>query len=87
MVGLRLAEGISGEEIRSFCNPACWERLYQTLQPHVRNGWVVMEGDTWARLQRLRLTDPEGFLFSNVVLTDCFSLLSEMGSFAETVES
>jgi oxygen-independent coproporphyrinogen-3 oxidase len=87
MVGLRLAEGISGDEIRSLCDPATWERLYQTLQPHIQNNWVVIEGETWARLECLRLTDPEGFLFSNVVLTDCFSLLSEMGSFAETVES
>ncbi|MGF1566633.1 MAG: radical SAM family heme chaperone HemW [Nodosilinea sp.] len=81
MVGLRLQEGIAGEELRSLCDAPTWERLYQRLQPHIQTGWVVVEsqGDlatvpSLEALQQLRLTDPEGFLFSNVVLVDCFRL-------------
>jgi len=38
----------------------------------------VFEGDTWDNLQRLKFTDPEGFLFSNVMLVDCLSLFPEL---------
>jgi putative oxygen-independent coproporphyrinogen III oxidase len=75
MVGLRLQEGISGEEVRSRCPPATWARLYPALHPHIQRGWVILEGEDWPTLQRLRLSDPEGFLFSNVVLVDCFQAL------------
>jgi oxygen-independent coproporphyrinogen-3 oxidase len=77
MVGLRLKEGISGDEVRSLCSPATWERLYQALNPYIDQGWVVVKGNTWDSLQRLKFTDPEGFLFSNVVLVDCLSLFPE----------
>jgi putative oxygen-independent coproporphyrinogen III oxidase len=76
MVGLRLREGISGAEVRSLWSPNTWDLLQTTLQPHRQKGWVVIEGDTWATLQCLRLSDPEGFLFSNVVLSDCFNALA-----------
>ncbi|PSN10953.1 coproporphyrinogen III oxidase, partial [filamentous cyanobacterium CCT1] len=72
MVGLRLKQGIGGDEVRSLCNPATWATLRTALDPHVARGWVILEGDTWDTLQGLRLSDPEGFLFSNVVLSDCF---------------
>ncbi|NJL46611.1 MAG: coproporphyrinogen III oxidase [Leptolyngbyaceae cyanobacterium SM2_5_2] len=87
MVGLRLAEGITGDEIRQLCDAATWERLYQALQAHSQQGWVVVEGDTWATLEWVRLTDPEGFLFSNVVLSDCFNLFPDVGDFLHRVES
>jgi oxygen-independent coproporphyrinogen-3 oxidase len=79
MVGLRLKEGISGDEVRSYCPPATWIILYQTLKPHIQAGLVMVEGDSWATLRRLRLSDPEGFLFSNVVLSDCFRAVEDLG--------
>ena len=80
MVGLRLAEGIGGDEVRSLCDAATWATLYTALKPHIREGWVRLDGDggdgiTWDNLRRIRLSDPEGFLFSNVVLVDCFRQL------------
>ena len=75
MVGLRLAEGISGDEVRTLCDAETWAQLHTVLEPHIQSGWVVVDGDCWENLQRLRLSDPEGFLFSNVVLVDCFQQL------------
>lgn len=77
MVGLRLAEGIAGDEVRSLCDAATWAKLSEVLTPHIQAGWVVMEGNTWDSLRRIRLSDPEGFLFSNVVLVDCFRTLDK----------
>ena len=77
MVGLRLVEGIGGGEVRSLCDADTWGRLHTALKPHIQAGWVVIEGDTWDRLQRVRLSDPEGFLFSNVVLVDVFRVLDQ----------
>ncbi|MBD1914458.1 MULTISPECIES: radical SAM family heme chaperone HemW [Cyanophyceae] len=78
MLGLRLKEGISGDEVRSLCDPTTWAALNEALNPHVAQGWIMIEGDTWATLQRLRLSDPEGFLFSNVVLSDCFRAIEDL---------
>ncbi|HIK44494.1 MAG TPA: coproporphyrinogen III oxidase [Leptolyngbyaceae cyanobacterium M65_K2018_010] len=76
VVGLRLGQGIAGEDLRSLCDADTWARLQQALQPHIQKGWVIVEGQDWHSLERLRLSDPEGFLFSNVVLVDCFRLLA-----------
>lgn len=78
MVGLRLKEGIGGDEVRSLCNSPTWATLHTALTPHIAQGWVMLEGDTWANFQRLRLSDPEGFLFSNVVLSDCFRAIENL---------
>jgi oxygen-independent coproporphyrinogen-3 oxidase len=75
MVGLRLAEGIGGDEVRSLCDADTWGRLHTALEPHIQSGWVVIDGDDWDTLRQIRLSDPEGFLFSNVVLVDCFRTL------------
>ncbi|MBE9138289.1 coproporphyrinogen III oxidase [Nodosilinea sp. LEGE 07088] len=77
MVGLRLKEGLDGDDLRSHCPASLWPTLYQTLQPHVQNGLVVVDGETWATIRRLRLTDPDGFLFSNVVISDCFRAVED----------
>ncbi|MBU6228749.1 MAG: coproporphyrinogen III oxidase [Cyanobacteria bacterium REEB459] len=74
MLGLRLHQGIAGSELRSLCHPATWRSLYEILQPHIQRGWVVMQGPSWAELEVLRLSVPEGFLFSNQVLASCFAL-------------
>jgi putative oxygen-independent coproporphyrinogen III oxidase len=78
MLGLRLKAGIGGDELRSHCSPATWAILHQTLKPHIEQGFVIAEGNTWDNLRCLRLSDPEGFLFSNVVLSDCFRALEDL---------
>ncbi|MBD2447460.1 coproporphyrinogen III oxidase [Nostoc sp. FACHB-152] len=70
MLGLRLAEGISISTLERDFGNAMVAKIHQCLQPYFEKGWVeVLEG-------RLRLSDPEGFLFSNVVLADLFNKLS-----------
>ncbi len=77
MLGLRLREGISGKELRGLCDAKTWSVLHRVLAPHIETGWVIVEEDGWGDLCRVRLSDPEGFLFSNEVLSDCFAALEE----------
>lgn len=66
MLGLRLAEGLSLEFLRQKFGRSRVEQILQALQAAQTQGWVelVQGADGW----RLRLSDPEGFLFSNSVL-------------------
>ena len=68
MVGLRLAEGVSLERLRQFGQGKV-EEIMKILKPYFQSGWMTLAED------RLRLTDPEGFLFSNVVLAKLFEKL------------
>jgi putative oxygen-independent coproporphyrinogen III oxidase len=69
MLGLRLAEGVSLAELRSRFGD--WaERVMDILQPYGKMGWVVVDPE------RLRLSDPEGFLFSNEMLATLFKEFS-----------
>jgi oxygen-independent coproporphyrinogen-3 oxidase len=69
MLGLRLAEGINLSSLERDFGNIMVAKIHQCLQPYFQKGWVeVVEG-------RLRLRDPEGFLFSNVVLADLFNKL------------
>ncbi len=70
MVGLRLAEGVSLERLRQFGQGKV-EEILKILKPYFQSGWVALSED------RLRLTDPEGFLFSNVVLARLFEKLEQ----------
>ncbi|MBN3989123.1 MAG: coproporphyrinogen III oxidase [Nostoc sp. NMS2] len=65
MLGLRLAEGLSLEAFgEEKVEEICW-----CLQKYFDKGWVEVTGG------RLRLIDPQGFLFSNVVLAELFEKL------------
>jgi putative oxygen-independent coproporphyrinogen III oxidase len=69
MLGLRLAEGVSLEKIKEEFGDQKEEEILKILQPYCNQDWVVVEAG------KLRLTDPEGFLFSNVVLASLFEKL------------
>jgi len=72
MLGLRLADGLSVDEMRSgFGNPLL-AKVLAALQPYLKAGWVETVS---VPEQRIKLTDPEGFLFSNVVLSTLFEKL------------
>lgn len=84
MLGLRLAEGVSLSTLVQQFGEKTLEQIATTLPPYYDKGWVeVMEPDgkawDWHNAQklpmtgRLRLSDPEGFLFSNQILADLFS--------------
>ncbi|MDZ8221552.1 radical SAM family heme chaperone HemW [Nostoc sp. ChiVER01] len=69
MLGLRLAEGVSLAALAEGFGEEKVEEICCCLQGYFEKGWVeVAEG-------RLRLTDPQGFLFSNVVLAELFEKL------------
>ncbi|MDJ0696581.1 radical SAM family heme chaperone HemW [Mastigocoleus sp. MO_188.B34] len=69
MLGLRLAEGVSIASLKKYFEQNKVDKIDQILQPYVEKNWVeVIKG-------RLRLTDPEGFLFSNVILAKLFEKL------------
>ncbi len=65
MLGLRLAEGV---DLAAFGQQKV-EEICRYLPSYFDKGWVeIVEG-------RLRFTDPQGFLFSNVVLAELFEKL------------
>jgi putative oxygen-independent coproporphyrinogen III oxidase len=72
MLGLRLSRGVSLRSIESEFGIDKLNSLLKCLQRYQQSGWVeivtVANGDSW-----LKLSDPEGLLFSNVVLTEIFS--------------
>lgn len=69
MLGLRLAEGLSLAALTEAYGEAKVEEICRYLQLYFEKGWVeVTRG-------RLRLIDPQGFLFSNVVLAELFEKL------------
>ncbi|EKF04907.1 coproporphyrinogen dehydrogenase [Tolypothrix sp. PCC 7601] len=71
MLGLRLAKGVSLAALAADFGEDKLEELQKFLQPYLIKGWVEVINE------RLRLTDPQGFLFSNVVLADLFSKFGE----------
>jgi oxygen-independent coproporphyrinogen-3 oxidase len=86
MLGLRLAEGISLVSITQQFGDKTVERLWTALHPYYHNGWIEVVQEDGAVIDqpkaqklpstgRLRLSDPEGFLFSNTVLADLFKNL------------
>ncbi len=87
MLGLRLAEGVSLEQIRQQFGTEVVEQIWTCLQTHYRQGWVEILGRDGRTKEfesnnfcitsaaRLRLTTPEGFLFSNTVLATLFEQL------------
>jgi oxygen-independent coproporphyrinogen-3 oxidase len=83
MLGLRLAEGLSLSALAEQFGKQTLQRIGTCLQPYYQQGWVEIVGESGEAIAldaqklpskgRLRLTDPEGFLFSNVILADLFS--------------
>jgi oxygen-independent coproporphyrinogen-3 oxidase len=75
MLGLRLAEGVSLSAIAQEFGSENVERIWHCLRSYRQQGLVEIVGGN-SSAGRLRLTDPEGFLFSNTVLAALFSCLS-----------
>lgn len=71
MVGLRLAAGVNLSQLQQSFGTEPVARVQAILSRYVSANWVQFApdaaGDTWVRLQ-----DPDGFLFSNVVLVALF---------------
>ena len=83
MLGLRLAEGINLAQFTHDDIQAIWS----CLQPYYHQGWVEIvnhdgqlvnlteQKSLRDRTAKLRLSDPEGFLFSNTILATLFEKL------------
>ena len=76
MLGLRLAEGLDIARLIQLFGTTAIARLWKCLQPYLNDGLVAIAPNSQLNQipssGSLRLTDPEGFLFSNVVLTAIF---------------
>lgn len=72
MVGLRLAEGIELAEFVQAFGTAFTTMLNSRLKPYLKSGQAVLENN------RLRLSDPDGFLISNTVLADLFNGIEQI---------
>ncbi|MGB7444146.1 MAG: radical SAM family heme chaperone HemW [Coleofasciculaceae cyanobacterium] len=88
MLGLRLADGLNLFSLKERFGEAALKQIFISLKPYYNKGWVeivnvtseaieFLETDLLPLDSRLRLTDPEGFLFSNQVLADLFNQLPE----------
>jgi len=89
MLGLRLTEGVSLSALTAKFTQQTVDKIWCCLQPYWRLRWVEImtedgaiiatlgEGAQLPLSGKLRLSDPEGFLFSNTILADLFSKLGE----------
>jgi putative oxygen-independent coproporphyrinogen III oxidase len=83
MLGLRLAEGLKIEILREKFGHENLKKVWNSLQPYYQCGWVEILNPQGEKQEQnklklpsegdLRLSDPEGFLFSNTVLAALFS--------------
>ncbi|KAM3093404.1 radical SAM family heme chaperone HemW [Phormidesmis sp. 146-12] len=87
MVGLRLAEGLSITSLIQQFGESQFNKIWTCLQPYQKIGWVEILGSQNQPVVvnhqesdrgRLRFTDPEGFLFSNVMLVKLFETFGEL---------
>ena len=79
MVGLRLKEGISLGGVYWVYGDKGLEAMGWAIAPHIKSRWLVTNPSTDAASLTpntyIRLSDPEGFLMSNVVIVDAFNAL------------
>lgn len=89
MLGLRLADGIKVGELISKFGEVTFQRIWKCLERYYNQGWVLLLEDsekleitTNLASAKIRLSDPEGFLFSNVILSDLFKEFSQESDFS-----
>lgn len=71
MTRLRLKEGIDLKQLTEQFGESAVAQILLCLKPYEEANWVEITPE------RIRLTDPEGFLFSNVILTKLFAQFDE----------
>ena len=91
MLGLRMAEGLSLQTLAEQFGTQTLNQTWDSLQPYYKQGWVevldencglanlgeIRYNNQFPTAGRIRLSDPEGFLFSNTILATLFSKLGE----------
>ncbi len=68
MLGFRLAEGLLLSSLVAEFGQTTVDKIYEILHPFIQQEWVKISPDHC----RIYLSDPEGLLFSNTVLTELF---------------
>lgn len=77
MLGLRLAEGLDRDRLVRDWGTATVDRIDRCLQPYAQQGWVeIATPHPDSPRRSVRLSDPEGFLFSNTILAALFEDLA-----------
>ena len=96
MVGLRLKEGISLAGVYRVYGEKGLEAMGRAIAPHLKNQWLSTDAavtvttsnptfkPTLKPTSRIFLSDPEGFLMSNVVIVDAFNALESLESSMDT---
>jgi oxygen-independent coproporphyrinogen-3 oxidase len=67
MLGLRLASGVDLDQF----SPQVQQAILSVVKPYLKQGWIEIIGRDH-QSAKLRLSDPEGFLFSNTILATLF---------------
>lgn len=75
MLGLRLADGLLLQNLVEQFGEETVSQILACIQPYRACGWVEVERGI--RGDQIRLSDPEGFLFSNVILTALFEAFQD----------
>ncbi len=79
MLGLRLAQGVNLKQINQQFGQPIVDRIWRCVQPYYHQGWIEIldpqgrQSPTLETASRIKLSDPEGFLFSNTVLAALFN--------------
>jgi len=68
MLGLRLSEGLQVEDLEQQFGESAVQQILDCLAAYQSQGWVELPAFHLSR-GRIRLSDPQGFLFSNVILS------------------
>lgn len=72
MMGLRLSAGVSLTTLRDIARSDLVDALLECLAPFQQKGWVALPQESEGAIC---LTDPDGFLFSNAILTAIWQVL------------
>lgn len=76
MLGLRLAQGIDLFDITESFGEEITSKILNYLKPYIENNLAIVIDDNHTEF-RLKLTDPDGFLLSNTILTTLFEKLED----------
>ena len=69
MLRLRLADGLNLGEVELKFGKKQAELIREAIKPHCKQKTVDFDGNT------ISLADPQGFLFSNDIISDIFAML------------
>lgn len=81
MLRLRMSDGLNLDWLAAIFGTSSAEKVLSALKPHIRGCSVLYSSDKHYSSSKLlgnvRLTDPEGFLVSNDIISDIFVALDE----------